>query len=217
MYLKTVVDEITRSKNLKSEDLFKLNEAVFNLLDYEHVDANLSGKIFTCGRKCVVKYHEGNVDENYAFDLRAMLGTLQNQHFFSLKQNAQLVKWLEESFNEGGNVQSQKANKENEKLQNRVAELEKLLGAVRTVFSFSNAAQKQDTNKGGANKSQTTNKSQDVSKSQNTAKSSARGDGKKKQDDATKPPRSGRRRNRGGGGDRSGQTAATSQQWKPKA
>lgn len=212
MYLKTVVEDIQRSKNIKSEDLFKLNEAVFNLLESETVDSNMAAQIYTCTRKCVEKGKKrGQVDDNYLYDLRAMLGTLQNQHFFTMKQNTTINNWLSECF-EGGTAQPEKGGNENERLKKRVAELEKLLGAVRTVLSFGASGKEsaKDMPKGKSKKGD--------SKGRQDTKSPGKGDKKQQNDESQSRGR--RRRGRGGkqgGGGGGGGGGQASEKWKPKA
>jgi len=70
------------------------------------------------------------------YDLRALLATLQNQHYFTLKQNAQLIQWLGECCTGADPLKV----KEDEKLQ-RLRKLEKLAAAVQTLCSFDDATE----------------------------------------------------------------------------
>jgi len=152
MYLARVCAEVQKAKKLTGEDLYKLNEAVFNLQGEERVDKNLAGKIFSCARKCV-NNPAGHSDENYAYDLRAMLGTMQNQHFFTVKQSTELINWLNESGDQS-HGQTKGEMEDTKALKKRVAELEKLLNAVQTVLSFSDPMQSPQKNEWNGGKNQ---------------------------------------------------------------
>eukprot|EP00397_Hematodinium_sp_SG-2012_P030671 GEMP01032506.1.p1 GENE.GEMP01032506.1~~GEMP01032506.1.p1 ORF type:complete len:214 (+),score=77.40 GEMP01032506.1:131-772(+) len=199
MYLKTVCDQITKSKALTGEDLYKLNEAVFNLSDDEHVDSAFADTIFSCARKCMARYDrgKGDVDDNYVYDLRGLLGTLQNQYFMSKKQNMQLVKWLQETRTESSGTREEK--EVNAKLKKRAEELERLLTAVSTVFTFVSGNKGRGKKDGGAQGQSGAGRAESKKKAGSKA-----GDGKQKAPDGKKgegevsESRGNRRRRRGG-------------------
>jgi len=147
MYLHTVCATIKESKKLTGEELYKLNEAVFNLNADEKIDKALAIKVYQCATKCVQMYN--TKDENYAYDLRALLGTLQNQHFFTAEQNANLVQWLYEAFDDSDWKETPKqTQKEKENAKKQAAELEKLrkdnAKLEQTIFTMQSVWNKQN-------------------------------------------------------------------------
>lgn len=134
-----------------------MNEAVFNLDTDEKIDKQLASKIYQCAKMCVEMYNVK--DENYAYDLRALLGTLQNQHFFSPEQNANIVQWLYEAFDDNGYVETPKKSKkeeqkakkdaaELEKLRKRCAELESAIGTLESVWKRQQELAKKEAKSG---------------------------------------------------------------------
>eukprot|EP00933_Yihiella_yeosuensis_P020738 TRINITY_DN1656_c0_g1_i2.p1 TRINITY_DN1656_c0_g1~~TRINITY_DN1656_c0_g1_i2.p1 ORF type:complete len:321 (-),score=150.49 TRINITY_DN1656_c0_g1_i2:56-1018(-) len=89
--------ESTPPKTMRAENLFKLNEAVFNLTEEDVVDKALALKLFQGVEKIHLAYTAGkydNTDSNFFYDYLALLGTMQNQHFFTEKQTEKLLSWI---------------------------------------------------------------------------------------------------------------------------
>eukprot|EP00928_Gymnodinium_smaydae_P054505 TRINITY_DN3825_c0_g3_i1.p2 TRINITY_DN3825_c0_g3~~TRINITY_DN3825_c0_g3_i1.p2 ORF type:complete len:338 (-),score=128.58 TRINITY_DN3825_c0_g3_i1:168-1181(-) len=123
-YLEQVLKEINREssppKALHAEHLFKLNEAVFNLNEDETVDSKTASRLFQVVGTITTAYQQGkfdNTDSNFFYDYLALLGTMQNQHFFSCKQTDKLLAWMRDVLDEGATPElsnSQKALKKAE-------------------------------------------------------------------------------------------------------
>mmetsp|Transcript_83568 Transcript_83568/g.147778 ORF Transcript_83568/g.147778 Transcript_83568/m.147778 type:complete len:224 (+) Transcript_83568:81-752(+) len=103
LYLAQVLNDIKKEssppKTLRAEHLFKLNEAVFNLSEEDAVDGPLALRLFQAVEKINIAYHTGkydNTDSNFFYDYLALLGTMQNQHFFSQKQTEKMLGWIKE-------------------------------------------------------------------------------------------------------------------------
>jgi len=118
MYLNRVIGDIQResatSGKLNAEHLYKLNEAIFNLPDDDNVDSKLTKKIFSTVEKIRTSYRAGKVcddDNNFFYDYVALLGTLQNQHFFSAKETDKMLSWAKETL-EPSPCQGAKTNNE---------------------------------------------------------------------------------------------------------
>merc|ERR1719316_1714237 len=99
-YLNTVLGDINNAgKGLNAEHVYKLNEAVFNLPEEDTVDSRLASKLFTAVGKIRTAYNTGKMDDrdsNFFYDYVALLGTMQNQHFFSPKQTDSMIEWITE-------------------------------------------------------------------------------------------------------------------------
>merc|ERR1711972_526845 len=97
--LTDIQKESAPPKKLHAEHLFKLNEAVFNLPEEDTVDQKLALKLFQSVEKIRQAYNSGkydNADSNFFYDYLALLGTMQNQHFFSQKQTEKMLYWIKE-------------------------------------------------------------------------------------------------------------------------
>jgi len=152
MYLAQVLSDIRREsappKSLHAEHLFKLNEAVFNLPEEDVVDAKTALRLFQTVQSIRTAYTSGkydNADANFFYDYLALLGTMQNQHFFSQKQTEKMLGWIKDIIDEEGiagaeapaSTSGAKAlASENEKLRARLAKYEELQGAVEAIRSF---------------------------------------------------------------------------------
>lgn len=108
MYLNTVLTEVQRestgSKYINAEHLYKLNEAIFNLPEDDIIDSRMSGKIFQGIQKIRQAYISGKVsdaDQNFFYDYLALLGTMQNQHFFTAKQTESMMTFIKEGIDAG--------------------------------------------------------------------------------------------------------------------
>merc|ERR1712083_1278682 len=141
-----------------AEDLYKLNEAVFNLPEEDTVDTKTTARLQQAVQKIVNAYVRGGYDQsdpNFFYDYVALLSTMQNQHFFNEKQNKQMLAWLLEAV--GGEADLPKAKapsrkeaaesaaqtkeiekmeKENAKLARDLAKLRELSDAVLTLKTF---------------------------------------------------------------------------------
>jgi len=151
MYLNQVLADIRREsappKSLHAEHLFKLNEAVFNLPEEDTVDAKMATKLFQTIEKIRQSYNTGkfdNADSNFFYDYLALLGTMQNQHFFSQKQTEKMLGWIKEVVADssmGGTIAeastpSKQLQAENESLRKRLAKYEDLQAAVQVIRNF---------------------------------------------------------------------------------
>eukprot|EP00442_Polarella_glacialis_P029011 CAMPEP_0115121834 /NCGR_PEP_ID=MMETSP0227-20121206/46468_1 /TAXON_ID=89957 /ORGANISM="Polarella glacialis, Strain CCMP 1383" /LENGTH=229 /DNA_ID=CAMNT_0002523661 /DNA_START=72 /DNA_END=757 /DNA_ORIENTATION=- len=146
MYLSQVLTDIRKEsappKTLRAEHLFKLNEAVFNLSEEDAVDAPLAVKLFQAVEKIQISYNTGkydNTDSNFFYDYLALLGTMQNQHFFTQKQTEKMLSWIKEVVDgselteESGGKSGKSLEVENEKLRKRLAKYEDLPTAIRGI------------------------------------------------------------------------------------
>merc|ERR1719394_1886907 len=72
----------------------------------------MATKIFQIIEKVRKAYNAGtydNTDSNFFYDYLALLGTMQNQHFFSQKQTEKMLGWIKEIVDhgvEGGSSQT---------------------------------------------------------------------------------------------------------------
>merc|ERR1719394_812941 len=72
----------------------------------------MATKIFQIIEKVRKAYNAGtydNTDSNFFYDYLALLGTMQNQHFFSQKQTEKMLGWIREVIEDeslGGTVPS---------------------------------------------------------------------------------------------------------------
>jgi len=110
MYLNTVLDALSKKTSVKlynAEDLYKLNEAIFNLPEVEVVNSKTTAKIFAVLEKFHSAYDPSSKshksdggaqsDPNFFYDYVALMGTMQNQHFFNEKQNKSILMWIREA------------------------------------------------------------------------------------------------------------------------
>ena len=152
MYLSTVLQQINSSKTYLAEDLYKLNEAMFNLPEEDVIDNKITLKLFQAVSKIVKAYNSEKYDTddpNFFYDYVALLGTMQNQHFFSTKQNTAMLGWLAEAT--GGSssppppppkVSAATAKEmasleaENKKLQAEIEKLKVVADAVNIIKTF---------------------------------------------------------------------------------
>lgn len=101
MYLDSVLQPILSEKRkLVAEDLYKVNEAIFNLPEEDTIDKGMSKTLYVALTKVHEAYCTGRYDkkdQNFFYDYVALLSTMQNQPFFSEKENKQMLKWLLEA------------------------------------------------------------------------------------------------------------------------
>mmetsp|Transcript_21591 Transcript_21591/g.43560 ORF Transcript_21591/g.43560 Transcript_21591/m.43560 type:complete len:204 (+) Transcript_21591:93-704(+) len=100
MYLKSVLDSIAKRRSYTAEDLYKLNEAVFNLPDGEFVNPKTTARLFGTLSNIMRAYNDGHSqaqDPNFFYDYVALLATMQNQHFLDDEQNRRICGWLYEA------------------------------------------------------------------------------------------------------------------------
>eukprot|EP00927_Polykrikos_kofoidii_P051776 TRINITY_DN45566_c0_g1_i1.p1 TRINITY_DN45566_c0_g1~~TRINITY_DN45566_c0_g1_i1.p1 ORF type:complete len:195 (+),score=63.83 TRINITY_DN45566_c0_g1_i1:116-700(+) len=151
MYLSRVLTDIKKEADiLSAEHLFKLNEAIFNLPDDDKIDEKIAKKIFEVLKMIRSKYMAGEIsdkDDNFFYDHIALLGTLQNQHFFTLAQTDAMLTWIKEAVDVGGDPPAAAPSKATTKKLKELeeegarlrAELEKLRdvsAAVQVLQSF---------------------------------------------------------------------------------
>jgi len=146
LYLNQVLNEIKKESNppkaLRAEHLFKLNEAVFNLSEEDAVDGPLAVRLFQVVERIHTSYNTGkydNTDSNFFYDYLALLGTMQNQHFFSTKQTEKMLGWIKEVVDTSGmlaaapSAGSKSLEAENEQLRKKLAKLEGAVQAIRAI------------------------------------------------------------------------------------
>jgi len=162
MYLTTVLADIQREsappKALNAEHLYKMNEAIFNLPEEDTIDGKTSAKLFQAVTKIQQAYTKGNIcdsDSNFFYDYVALLGTLQNQHFFSSKQTDKMLSWVKEAIDDGSGAAAaaapreaaagpskgdekklKKLEDENKKLKDELAKLMGVCSAVEVLKAF---------------------------------------------------------------------------------
>lgn len=149
-YLTSVLRALDKGKRINGEDLYKLNEAIFNIPEDETVDNKTALQVFKGAEKVMKAYTTRKYDTSdtdFFYDYVALLGTLQNQYFFDEKQNKLLLNWLADAISQESqppapppqqalNSDVQKAGsleKENSKLK---AELEKLREVSDAIMLF---------------------------------------------------------------------------------
>merc|ERR1711920_393146 len=91
------------------------------------VDKNMAAKLFATVEKIRQSHNKGkfdNSDSNFFYDYLALLGTMQNQHFFNQKQTENMLHWIKEvvddyvggaSSNGKGSTKDKKKEKSKEK------------------------------------------------------------------------------------------------------
>jgi len=138
---------LSSKKTLDAEDLYKLNEATFNMPEEDTIDDKMTAKLFAAVEKAVSAYGSGKFDKNdsnFFYDYVALLGTMQNQHFFSQKQNQAMLGWLKEALGQSDGKEDVKLSQaevkamskledDNRKLAEELAKLKELSGAVWTL------------------------------------------------------------------------------------
>mmetsp|Transcript_22933 Transcript_22933/g.41646 ORF Transcript_22933/g.41646 Transcript_22933/m.41646 type:complete len:186 (+) Transcript_22933:107-664(+) len=157
MYLEQVLKTFASDKKpIGSDDIYKLNEAVFNLEETVTVDQKLTAKLFRAILTVQKAYVSGRFDTsdgNFFYDYAAMLGTMQNQHFFTQKQHQSMLTWLAEAV--GAEIQPPPAapapapkptakdtkavaslEAENARLKEELAKLQGISNAVVTIQSW---------------------------------------------------------------------------------
>lgn len=203
MYLNTVLTEVqnesAKNREINSEHLYKLNEAIFNLPEDDVIDARMAGKIFQGIQKIRTAYNTtniGDVDENFFYDYLALLSTMQNQHFFSAKQTDTMLEFMKEGLDGGSAAPApkpskaddkklQKLQEENERLRAEYESLKGVLPSVDVIKNFKLSAKPSD----GKGKS----KGKD-----NEEKGKGKGKGKDEADEEEEPKeeKKGRKRNK---------------------
>lgn len=146
-YLKTVLQGVVSKKQLDAEDLYKLNEATFNMPEEDNIDDKISSKLFAAVEKAVAAFTSGKFDSgdaNFFYDYIALLGTMQNQHFFTTKQIQMIGCWLKEALGDGDAEKEEKSKSsakgdakvlarledDNKKLHEEMSKLKDLANAV---------------------------------------------------------------------------------------
>lgn len=171
MYLNTVLKIFVSDKRkFTSEDLYKLNEAIFNLPEDDTVDARSTAALFQALERVVKAYNSGRVDDdpNFFYDYVSLLTTMQNQHFFSQKQHKMMLGWITEAVGAAEPPPQQqqqrppvrevkadpktqkdiaKLEAENEKMRQQLEKLRSLGDAVVSLRHFKSAAVKDEEKK----------------------------------------------------------------------
>mmetsp|Transcript_29486 Transcript_29486/g.44569 ORF Transcript_29486/g.44569 Transcript_29486/m.44569 type:complete len:195 (+) Transcript_29486:98-682(+) len=140
MYLSSVLDTLSRKSYYGAEDLYKLNEAIFNLPENDIVTGRHAQRLFKVLEtisKDTAKYCRQ--DESFFYDYVALIGCMQNQHFFSPAQSQTMLKWLHDIIGgkEGLNLPKAKAEdpKATAALKDKVAKLEKENAALQAELA----------------------------------------------------------------------------------
>lgn len=159
MYLNSVLLDIQKEsappKAPNAEHLYKMNEAVFNLPEEDVIDQKMSNKLFQAVTKIRKAYNSGKVrdtDNNFFYDYVALLGTLQNQHFFSGDQTDQMLSWVKEAIDDGSSAapppakekgpskaeekKLTKLQEDNKKLKEELEKMRSVSKAVEVLKSF---------------------------------------------------------------------------------
>jgi len=144
-YMQTVYEKVSAITSPSGKDLFQLNEAIFNVERDDDPSPQLAGKLFAWIQKLhrdFVGGKTGGSDENFFYDYLGLLGTMQNQHFFSAKQVQRIQGFMHEALgaelgkDTGGKAAPAKGA-DAAKLQAENDQLKKLLAAVKTIQTFS--------------------------------------------------------------------------------
>jgi len=153
MYLESVIRSLQSANNLLAEDLYKLNEALFNLPEEDTIDKRTAKKLFDVMSKIRKAYMDGKKwydknDVNFYYDYIAVLGTMQNQQFVSDDQHKAMMSWLQEAMDDGSASKAaakqsaaaqkevKKLEAENEKLKAEISKMKALAGAIATITKF---------------------------------------------------------------------------------
>ena len=80
--------QINSSKAYLTEDLYKIKEAMFNPLEEDVIDSQITWKfcqaVFKIAKACNSEQY-ATEDPNFIYDCVALLATTQSQHFFNSK------------------------------------------------------------------------------------------------------------------------------------
>jgi len=154
MYLNSVLLDVYResqsANTLSAEHLYTLNEAVFNLPEDDSIDSTMADHIFHVMQKIRTSYFSGRIydpDQNFFYDYVALLGTMQNQHFFTNKQAVKMFAWMAEALTEderapGINIGGKRAamvkslEHKNKSLWQEYERLLEMQGAVKIIQNF---------------------------------------------------------------------------------
>lgn len=143
-YMQTVYDKVSVLPTPTGKDLFQLNEAIFNIDRDDDPSTELATKLFTWIQKVHRGFLAGKIghdDENYLNDYLGLLGTMQNQAFFSVKQVQRLQGFMKESLvHDSPEVVAKDAKSSTQ--QRKIVppldngEIKKLVDAVKIIQSF---------------------------------------------------------------------------------
>merc|ERR1719265_3079633 len=82
-----------------------LNEAIFNLPEDDHVGDKTTAKLFQVMQKIEKVFSQEQYDKvhdsNFYYDYIGLLGTMQNQTFFSSKQHKTLLGFMSKASGDG--------------------------------------------------------------------------------------------------------------------
>jgi len=151
MYLNSVLQSIgSESGSYGAEDLYRLNEAIFNLPEEDNLDAETTEALFKAVQKIKKSFAAGKCDKdpNFYYDYVGLLSTMQNQHFFSQKQTKILLEWLNEAVKSSPNEKNatksapssskdlSKLEAENARMLKEIEQLKELSSAVQVLQAF---------------------------------------------------------------------------------
>lgn len=151
MAVKELVEELFSTAQLAAEDLWRLNEAIFNVPEDDAMNSQLSNRLFQLVTRIRKEYQAGKFYATDQGDYLALLGTLQNQSCFGARQSAMLRQWICEALSagrdEGRREASERAShtmlkklqqleEANQVLTKEVQKLKALEKAVQTFLTF---------------------------------------------------------------------------------
>eukprot|EP00930_Biecheleria_cincta_P100476 TRINITY_DN9210_c1_g2_i1.p1 TRINITY_DN9210_c1_g2~~TRINITY_DN9210_c1_g2_i1.p1 ORF type:complete len:203 (-),score=72.21 TRINITY_DN9210_c1_g2_i1:62-670(-) len=151
MYLKKVIQEIGTDKGVyEAEDLYKLNEAIFNLPEEDTIDEKTTESLFKTVQRIKNAFQAGkcDTDANFYYDYVGLLATMQNQHFFNQKQTKAIQDWLHDAVKVSPGEKKDSKNapssskdisrleSENAKLLKEIEQLRELSAAVQVIKAF---------------------------------------------------------------------------------
>ncbi|CAE7348994.1 unnamed protein product [Symbiodinium sp. CCMP2592] len=151
MYLNSVLESIgSDSGSYSAEDIYRLNEAIFNLPEEEDLDDSTTELLFKAVQKIKKAFAGGKCDRdpNFYYDYIALLSTMQNQHFFGSKQTKLLLDWLHEAVKsppgeDKSGAKSSSSTKdiarieaENAKMIKEIEQMQELTAAVQVLQGF---------------------------------------------------------------------------------
>lgn len=144
MYLTSVLQSFgPEKKTFASEDLYKLNEAIFNLPEEDEISADTSEQLFKALQQLRKAFNSGKTESegNFYYDYVALLSTMQNQHFFTQKRTKTILEWLQEAVRLQANDSKDAGNHSTKDVSRLEAENAKLLAELEQLRGLSDAIQ----------------------------------------------------------------------------
>ncbi|OLP93061.1 Ubiquitin fusion degradation protein 1-like [Symbiodinium microadriaticum] len=117
MSIEEVVKELESRRQFAGDHLWRLNTAIFNCADENEVTSQLAGRIYQVVMQMRKEYQSGQFYATDQGNYLALLGTLQNQDYFSTRQATAFRGWIAEALGagrEGGREGSAQTSKDKE-------------------------------------------------------------------------------------------------------